>query len=62
MVVFDSTVYLLDLMRTCPSIVTNHLASSVTVQRGRRRRRKKKTPLPGFSSEVTHNLPEQRRV
>lgn len=30
--VFDSTVYLLDIMRTRPSIVTNHLASSVTAQ------------------------------
>lgn len=30
--VFDRTVYLLDLRRTAPSIVTNHLASNVTVQ------------------------------
>lgn len=30
--VFDSIVYLLDFTRTRPSIATNHLASSVTVQ------------------------------
>lgn len=52
--VFDSTVYLLDFTRTRPSIVTNHLVSSVTVQG--------KTQLPGFSFEVTYNLLEQRRV
>lgn len=52
--VFDSKVYLLDVTRTCPSIVTKHLASSVTVQG--------KTPLPGFCFEVTSNLLEQQHV
>lgn len=53
--VFDSTVYLLDFMRTRPSIVTNHLASKCDDVG-------EKNPSAGFSSDVNHNLLEQWRV